>query len=67
MEVISKLATEGKKSVVVVEEPTEKVLQIANRAYCLRDGAIVAEGPAKNFLNKQYLEKLYFGEAEAAG
>ena len=67
MEIIAKLATEGNKSVVVVEEPTEKVLQIANRAYCMRDGAIVAEGPAKDFLNMPDLEKLYFGEATLKG
>ncbi len=63
MDIISRLATDGKKSVVVVEEPTEKVLQIANRAYCMRDGSIVAEGPAKDFLDMPDLEKLYFGEA----
>ena len=62
MEIIAKLARDGNKAVVVVEEPTEKVLQMADRAYCLRDGSIVAEGPAKTFLNKPDLEKLYFGE-----
>lgn len=63
MEIISKLAAAGNKSVVVVEEPTERVLQTANRAYCLRDGSIVAEGLAKDFLQMPDLEKLYFGEA----
>ena len=67
MEIISKLVREGNKSVVVVEEPTEKVLQTADRAYCLRDGAIVAEGPAKDFLHMPDLEKLYFGEAALKG
>jgi len=62
-EIISKLVREGNKATVVVEEPTEKVLQIADRAYCLRDGAIIAEGPAQTFLHKPDLEKLYFGEA----
>jgi branched-chain amino acid transport system ATP-binding protein len=62
MDIIAKLARDGSKAVVVVEEPTEKVLQMADRAYCLRDGSIVAEGPAETFLNKLDLEKLYFGE-----
>lgn len=62
IEIISKLVREGNKAVVVVEEPTEGVLQIADRAYCLRDGSIVAEGPAQDFLHKPDLEKLYFGE-----
>lgn len=64
IEIISKLVREGNKAVVVVEEPTEKVLKMADRAYCLRDGAIVAEGPAKDFLHRPDLEKLYFGEAQ---
>jgi len=63
IEIISKMAREENKAVVVVEEPTEKVLQVADRAYCLRDGAIVAEGSAKDFLQMPDLEKLYFGEA----
>ena len=63
IEIISKLVREGNKAVIVVEEPTEKVLQIADRAYCLRDGSIVAEGLAKDFLHRPDLEKLYFGEA----
>ena len=62
MDIIAKLVREGNKSAVVVEEPTEKVLQMADRAYCLRDGSIVAEGPAETFSNKSDLEKLYFGE-----
>ncbi len=62
MDIIAKLARDGSKAVVVVEEPTEKVLQMADRAYCLRDGSIVAEGTAETFLNKPDLEKLYFGE-----
>lgn len=62
-EIISNLAREENKAVVLVEEPTEKVLKMVDRAYCLRDGSIVAEGPAQDFLNMPDLEKLYFGEA----
>jgi len=62
MEIILKLAREGNKAVIIVEEATESVLQIADRAYCLRDGKINAEGPAQDFLDKSTLEKLYFGE-----
>jgi branched-chain amino acid transport system ATP-binding protein len=63
IDIIANLVREKKKAAILVEEPTEKVLQIADRAYCLRDGAIVAEGPAKDFLNKADLEELYFGKA----
>lgn len=62
MEIIAKLAREGNKSVLVVEEPTKKVLSLADRAYCMRDGAIVAEQPASAFLEREDLETLYFGE-----
>ena len=62
MDIIAKLARDGNKSVVIVEEPTEKVLQMADRAYCLRDGSIIAEGTGETFQNKTALEKLYFGE-----
>ena len=62
MDIIAKLARDGNKSVVIVEEPTEKVLQMADRAYCLRDGSIIAEGTGETFQNKTVLEKLYFGE-----
>ncbi len=63
IEGIANLVREGNKAAILVEEPTEKVLGIADRAYCLRDGAIIAEGPARDFLNKPDLEKLYFGKA----
>jgi len=63
IEGIANLVREGNKAAILVEEPTEKVLEIADRAYCLRDGAIIAEGPARDFLNKPELEKLYFGKA----
>jgi branched-chain amino acid transport system ATP-binding protein len=62
MEIVAKLAREGNKAVLVVEEPTTKVLGLADRAYCMRDGAIVAEQPASVFLEKEDLETLYFGE-----
>lgn len=62
MDIISKLAREGNKAVVMVEEPTKKMLGMADRAYCMRDGAIVAEEPAHVFLEKADLEQLYFGE-----
>jgi len=61
--ILANLAKEESKAVLIVEEPTERVLKTADRAYCLRDGAIVAEGPAQDFLNMPDLEKLYFGEA----
>lgn len=63
IEVISNLAREENKTVVLVEEPTGKILKLVDRAYCLRDGSIVAKGPAKVFLEMPDLEKLYFGEA----
>ncbi len=63
IEATSNFAREGNKGVIFIEHPVEKVLKIADRAYCLRDGKIVAEGPTDTFLNKTGLEKLYFGEA----
>jgi branched-chain amino acid transport system ATP-binding protein len=59
---ISKSAREGNKAVIFVEEATEQVLKFCDRAYCLRDGKIGAEGPSADFLDKRILEKLYFGE-----
>ena len=63
IKVISSSAREGNKAVIFVEEATERVLKMADRAYCLRDGKIIVEGPAQDFLDKATLEKLYFGEA----
>jgi len=53
---------EGDKS-RAIDEAAEKVLEAADQVYCLRDGSIVAEGPAQDFLDRATLEKLYFGEA----
>lgn len=63
IEIVSNWAREKNKSVIFVEEAAEKVLEAADQVYCLRDGSIVAEGPAQDFLDKATLEKLYFGEA----
>jgi branched-chain amino acid transport system ATP-binding protein len=63
IEVISSSAREGNKAVILVEDATESVLKMADRAYCLRDGKIVAEGPTQDFFDKATVEKLYFGEA----
>jgi branched-chain amino acid transport system ATP-binding protein len=62
IDIISTWARENKKSVIFVEEAAEKVLNTADLVYCLRDGAIVAEGPAQEFQDKSKLEALYFGE-----
>ncbi|UCG66695.1 MAG: ATP-binding cassette domain-containing protein [Deltaproteobacteria bacterium] len=63
IDIITDWAREENKSVIFVEEAAEKALGAADRIYCLRDGSIVAEGLAQDFLDKTILEKLYFGEA----
>lgn len=62
IDIVTNWARDENKAVVFVEEAAEKVLEAADRVYCLRDGSIVAEGPTKDFLDKATLEKLYFGE-----
>jgi len=61
IDIISNWARQENKAVIFVEEAAEKVLGTTDRVYCLRDGCIVAEGPAQAFSDRATLEKLYFG------
>ncbi|SHF09859.1 ABC transporter ATP-binding protein [Alkalibacter saccharofermentans] len=48
-------------TILLVEQNANRALQIANRAYVLETGKIVAEGDAKELLNKDEIKKAYLG------
>jgi branched-chain amino acid transport system ATP-binding protein len=60
IDVISNWARNEKRSLIFVEEAAEKVLDAADRIYCLRDGSIVADDSTCDFSDKSTLERLYF-------
>lgn len=62
LEVIINVSREKKKALIIVEEATQTLLKLVDRAYCLRDGKIIAEGPNQGFLEKEVIEQLYFGK-----
>ncbi|HAE63133.1 MAG TPA: ABC transporter ATP-binding protein [Eubacteriaceae bacterium] len=48
-------------TILLVEQNANRALQIANRAYVLETGKIVADGDAKELLNKDEIKKAYLG------
>ena len=60
-EIVRGLADEG-VTVLVVEQATSNALVIADRAYVLEIGAIVAHGPAASFIDDPEVEAAYLGE-----
>lgn len=51
-------------SAVVVEQDISKALEVSDRVYCLQEGRVSLEGPAKG-LDRAEITKAYFGMAEA--
>ncbi len=52
----------GGATVLLVEQNAKKALSIADRAYVLETGNIVAEGDADDLLNDDAIKKAYLGE-----
>ena len=57
---IRKIAEEG-TSVLLVEQNAHLALQVANYAYLLRSGKVVAEGPVEEFRDESTLASAYLG------
>ena len=58
---IKKIKEEG-TTVLVVEQNAKKALSIADRAYVLETGSIVAEGRGEELLLNEKIKKAYLGE-----
>ncbi len=58
---IKKIKEEG-TTVLVVEQNAKKALSIADRAYVLETGSIVAEGKGEELLLDEKIKKAYLGE-----
>ena len=59
-EVISKLHQEG-LTIILVEQNAQLALELANRAYVLENGSIVASGEAGELLDSDSIKKAYLG------
>lgn len=57
---IRRLNAEG-LSVLLVEQNVRQTLQVANRAYILEKGTVVAEGAGAELLNSQMVREAYLG------
>lgn len=60
METIARLRDSG-VTILVVEQFARRVLALADRAYVLRGGRCVLEGPSEEILESGRLESAYFG------
>lgn len=49
-------------SILLLEQNTNVALSISNRAYILKTGRIVKEGPAKELLHDPVVQAAYLGE-----
>lgn len=61
MQVFEDLASDGRRSVVLVEQQTKAALSFANRAVLMANGAIVHEGPAADLRNNADLLNRHIG------
>jgi branched-chain amino acid transport system ATP-binding protein len=52
-------------AVLLVEQNVVKALEIANRAYVLEEGRIVAEGPPATLLAQSHIQDAYLGLSES--
>lgn len=53
----------GRTSVFIVEQNTERALQLCSRAYVLREGAVALEGAAQDLAGNRALIDTYLGTA----
>ena len=63
LELVGRLAAETSLSILLVEQNAAKALQIADHAYVLSLGQVVAEGPASTIANDARLLHAYLGVA----
>lgn len=59
-EVIKVLREQG-TTILLVEQNTQRALEIADRAYVLQNGRIVLEGESKTLLNDERIKRAYLG------
>jgi len=57
---IEKVAKQN-MSILIVEQNLNQALSVADRAYVLETGKVVMEGPAKELLNSEEIQKAYLG------
>lgn len=63
LELVQRLAIETSLSILLVEQNAAKALQIADHAYVLSLGSVVADGPAATIANDARLLHAYLGVA----
>jgi branched-chain amino acid transport system ATP-binding protein len=56
----------GGRTLLVVEQNAQRILEVADRAYVMRSGQIVAEGPAAELAVREDLFETYLGRAGTA-
>lgn len=63
-ELIRSMKEEFKMTVVIVEHNLKSVMKIADWAFIMSQGRIVAEGPDDELINSDSMEKVYLGKWE---
>ena len=58
---ISRIATEEKRGVLLVEQNANLALEIASEAYIMELGKITLSGPAKALKNDERVRRAYLG------
>lgn len=66
MQVFEDLASDGRRSVVLVEQQATAALKFADRAILMANGSIVHEGPAEALLARPDLLNRHIGVALSA-
>lgn len=61
-EIIVKINTENKVTVLLVEQNAKQALKISDYAYVLETGSISLEGKGSELLNNEEVKKIYLGE-----
>lgn len=61
---IKEINERHKTAIVVVEHNLKSLLEIVHRAYVLNRGQVVGDGPAQQFAEKAFLEKVFLGQVE---
>lgn len=63
-ELISKIQQEFQVTLLIVEHNLKSVMKIADWAFVMAQGKIVAEGPDDELINSDVMEKVYLGKME---
>lgn len=62
MKLIKKIREEEGVTILLVEQNVNQSLKLADRAYVLENGNIVAEGKSQDLLNSEEIKKAYLGK-----